>query len=72
MPVWTVQLANGEDELVNAGMLVTDSGALVAFTEEGVMVLAWAPGEWRTVRYVTRPDGAPPRRTRVLVGVPDG
>ena len=41
-------VAGGEDEVVDAGMLVTDGGALVAFTEDGLMVRAWAPGEWRT------------------------
>src|SRR3954453_4270308 len=34
MPVWKVQIAGGEDETVEAGMLVTESGALVAMSGE--------------------------------------
>jgi hypothetical protein len=72
MPVWTVQNAGGEDELVEAGLLVTESAALVALSEEGLMMRAWAPGQWRTVRYTH--GNSPSERTSgtgsVLAGVP--
>src|SRR3954464_5879483 len=54
MPVWTVQIAGGEDETVEAGMLVTESGALVAMSEECSILRAWAPGQWRTARQGDR------------------
>jgi muconolactone delta-isomerase len=68
MPVWTVQLPDGEDEQVEAGMLATESGTLVALSDEGSLLSAWAPGQWRTVRCqaAERPRG----RVEVLVGVP--
>jgi hypothetical protein len=82
MPTWTVQLANGEDELVEAGLLATESGALVALTDEGSLRQAWAPGQWRTVRQVGGVDGHPAGRRRweeavdradnVLLGFPRG
>ena len=50
MPSWTVQVAQDQDERVEAGMLLTESGALIAFSEDGVVLRAWAPGQWRTVR----------------------
>ncbi|HEX2076006.1 MAG TPA: hypothetical protein VHF92_19680 [Geodermatophilus sp.] len=71
MPVWSVQIMEGEDEWVEAGLLATESGVLVALSDEGLVVRAWAPGEWRTVRQV---DGVEPhpraRRENVLVGLP--
>ena len=76
MSVWTVQIAAGDDELVEAGMLATESGALVALSEEGLMVRAWAPGEWRTVRGHHGADGLAAGRadgkTKVLIGLPRG
>ena len=50
MPAWTVQVTQDQDERVEAGMLATESGALIAFSEEGLVLRAWAPGQWRTVR----------------------
>src|SRR3954452_6844144 len=74
MPVWTVQIAGGEDETVEAGMLVTESGALVAMSEECSILRAWAPGQWRTVRQVdsvgTFPTGNGKTSENVLVGIP--
>jgi hypothetical protein len=74
MPIWTVQVADGEDERVDAELLGTDGGALVALSEEGLMLRAWAPGQWQTVRLLTGPDahpsGCPDRADRVLVGLP--
>ena len=76
MPMWTVQVAIGEDERVEADMLATENGALVALSEEGLMVRAWAPGQWRTVRHVNRaevhPTGTSHSRSSVLVGLPRG
>jgi hypothetical protein len=64
MPVWSVQVANGKDQTVEAGMLITESGSLLAMAEDGLLLLAWAPGEWRTVRCI---DGA----LRNLAASPD-
>ena len=50
MPAWAVQVAQDQDERVEAWMLATESGALIAFSEEGLVLRAWAPGQWRTVR----------------------
>lgn len=71
MPVWTVQVAGGRDERIEAGMLATEAGVLVALSEEGLMVRAWAPGEWRTVQQLVgaRVSGPTPRSS-VLVGLP--
>ncbi|MBB3083081.1 hypothetical protein [Geodermatophilus sabuli] len=70
MPVWTVQTTNGDDERVEAGLLATEGGALVALSEEGLMVRAWAPGQWRTVRHVGGAGAATSGRVGVLVGSP--
>ena len=59
MPVWTVQVPSGEDERVEAGMLATEAGVLVALSEEGLMVRAWAPGRWWTARKLTGMDTHP-------------
>ena len=77
MPVWVVQIADGGDERVEAGMLLVDSGALVALAEECVLVRAWAPGQWRTVRHINGADDHPEgdaanRKSNVLVGLPRG
>lgn len=52
MPVWTIQSTGGSEEWVEAGMLATESGALVALSLDGLMLRAWAPGQWLTVRQV--------------------
>ena len=75
MPAWTVQVAEDRDERVEAGMLATESGALIAFSEEGLVLRAWAPGQWRSVRHL---EAAPAfrrgldRRDDVLTWVPRG
>ena len=55
MPVWTVRMPGGENERIAAEMLLVESGALMALSEESLLVWAWAPGEWRTVHRI---DGA--------------
>jgi hypothetical protein len=76
VPVWTVQGAAGEDEQVEAGMLATENGVLVALSEEGLLVRAWAPGQWWTARKLDamdpHPAGEPRRREDVLIGWPRG
>ena len=57
MPAWTVQITEDADERVEAGMLATDGGALIAFSEEGLVLRAWAPGQWRTVRHLKEAEG---------------
>jgi len=72
MPVWTVQTDSG-DERVEAGLLATEGGALVALSEDGVMTRAWAPGHWRTARHVAgadAPSGDANRRDPVVAGLP--
>ena len=61
MPVWTVRMPGGEDERIAADMLLVECGALMALSEEALLVRAWAPGEWRTVLRI---DGAEPDRAR--------
>jgi len=74
MPIWTVGIAEGEDERSEADLLATESGALVAFSEDGVLLRAWAPGQWRTVGHVTgvdaHPAGKSPSGRKVVVGLP--
>ena len=76
MPVWTVQSAGGQDERVEAGLLATEGGALVALTEEGLMLGAWAPGQWQTVWHVSGADPHPKDTANpgdtVLLGLPRG
>jgi hypothetical protein len=57
MPAWTVQIREDTDERVEAGMLATDAGALIAFSEEGLVQRAWAPGQWQTVRRLEEAEG---------------
>ena len=57
MPVWAIQSTGGGEERVEAGMLATESGALVALSVEGLILRAWAPGQWSTVRHL---EGADP------------
>jgi hypothetical protein len=73
MPVWTVEVAGGEDQRVEAGMLITESGALIALSQEEALVMrAWAPGQWLTVRQIEGVDARPAGRgsDSVLVGLP--
>lgn len=74
MPVWTVQVAGSKDERVEAGMLATESGALVALSQQGLLVRAWAPGHWETVRHVDGVDEYPVegglQEANILVGLP--
>jgi hypothetical protein len=74
MPVWTVQISGGEHEQVEAWALATEAGALVALGEDGLLVQAWAPGQWRTVRHCRQADASPLDGSRtsgnVLVGLP--
>jgi hypothetical protein len=74
MPMWTVQVTGGESEQVEAWALATEAGALVALAEDGLLVRAWAPGQWRTVRHLGRLNVSPVDEERsqhnVLVGLP--
>ena len=74
MCIWTVQTADGQDERIDAGLLATEGGALVAMSEEGLLIRAWAPGQWRTVRHVTDANAHPVRQGSgqegVLLGLP--
>ncbi len=75
MPAWTVQVAEDHDERVEAEMLATEAGALIAFSEEGLVLRAWAPGQWRTVRHLEPAEafpGAVGRRDDVLTWIPRG
>ena len=77
MPIWTVQVTAGEDEEMEAGLLATESGALVALSDEGLLTRAWAPGQWRTVRQVAdagghRPMGRLDQEDALLIGLPRG
>ncbi|HYX97903.1 MAG TPA: hypothetical protein VE823_22835 [Geodermatophilus sp.] len=47
-----MQVADDHDERVEAEMLATEAGALIAFSGEGLVLRAWAPGQWRTVRHL--------------------
>ncbi|MGY1696214.1 MULTISPECIES: hypothetical protein [unclassified Geodermatophilus] len=74
MPIWTVQTAEGEDERIEAGLLATEGGALVALSEDGLLTRAWAPGQWRAARQVgdgdPHPAGPPFEQDEVLIGLP--
>jgi hypothetical protein len=74
MPSWTVRTAEGQEERVEADLLATEGGALVALSEEGLLVRAWAPGHWWTVGHVTGTDAHPAGTSRtngsVVVGLP--
>ncbi|WP_089403760.1 hypothetical protein [Geodermatophilus saharensis] len=71
MPIWTVQTAAGEDERIEAGLLATEGGALVALSDEGLLTRAWAPGQWRAARQVGDGDARPPvGQDDVLIGLP--
>ena len=74
MPIWTVQITDDEDEKIEAGLLTTEGGALVALSEDGLLTRAWAPGQWRTVRQVTGVDAHPASQSnetdKLLIGLP--
>lgn len=76
MPVWTVRMPGGEDERIEAEMLLLESGALMALSEESLVVRAWAPGVWQTVRQITGAEanqaGERSGKANALVGLPRG
>jgi hypothetical protein len=53
-------------------MLVTESGALIALSPDALVIQAWAPGQWLTVRHVegAEPHPASAFEENVLVGLP--
>ncbi len=57
--VWLVQAADGTEERIEAGMLATEGGVLVALSLEGVLTRAWAPGSWQTVRLLRGMEAHP-------------
>jgi hypothetical protein len=76
MSIWTVQTVDTHEQVIEAEMLATESGALVAFSEAGLMVRAWAPGQWLSMRLHSgieaHPAGKGNARDNVLVGLPRG
>ncbi len=72
MPVWTVGIAGEADETVEAGLLTTEGGALVALSPEGLVMRAWAPGRWDTVRCVAGLAEELEEDEPILFGVPGG
>ncbi len=74
MSVWTVRMPSGEDERIEAAIILLESGALMALSEESLIVRAWAPGEWRTVRHIDGADVQPADKEHgnFLVGIPQG
>jgi hypothetical protein len=74
MPIWTVRTTGGEDEEIEAGLLATESGALVALSQDGLLTRAWAPGQWRTVRQVADVGGhhSVDEEDALLIGLPRG
>jgi hypothetical protein len=80
MPLWTVQTEDGQEHRAEAGMLVTEGGSLLALSEDGLLMCAWAPGHWRTVQLVTGVQAHPAGREisgvtadfpdNVLIGLP--
>jgi hypothetical protein len=74
MSMWTVGRTDGADEQIEADALTTESGALVALSDDGLLLRAWAPGQWRTVGHVTgvaaHPAGKSAGRGPVVVGIP--
>jgi hypothetical protein len=62
MPQWTVQITDGEDERVEAGMLAMEGGALVALSDDGLVIGAWAPDQWRRVRLLAGLEAHPAGR----------
>jgi hypothetical protein len=74
MPIWTVRTTGGEDEEIEAGLLATESGALVALSQDGLLTRAWAPGQWRTVRQVADVGShhSVDEEDALLIGLPRG
>jgi hypothetical protein len=74
MPIWTVGTTEGQDERIEADLLTTEGGALLALSDEGLLLRAWAPGQWRTVGHVTGRDAHPAGTSSghgpVVVGLP--
>ncbi len=71
MPIWTVQTAEGEDETIEAGLVATEGGALVALADDGLLTRAWAPGHWRSVHRVADAGAlADAPEETVLYGLP--
>jgi hypothetical protein len=74
MPIWTVGTTEGQDERIEADLLTTEGGALLALSDEGLMLRAWAPGQWRTVGHVTgreaHPAGKAHDHDSVVIGLP--
>jgi len=80
MPLWTVQTEDGQEHQAEAGLLVTEGGSLLALSEDGLLMHAWAPGRWRTAQLVTgahaHPAGRGVSETKadfrgnVLIGLP--
>ena len=73
MSMWTVAQADGAEEQIEADVLTTESGALVALSDDGLLLRAWAPGQWRTVGHVTGLAAHPAGkggRDSVVVGMP--
>lgn len=68
MPIWTVQDVTGEVETIEAELLATEGGALVALGDDGLLARAWGSGSWRSVRLVDATDIEP--ADPVLVGLP--
>jgi hypothetical protein len=53
MPIWTVGTTKGQEERIEADLLTTEGGALLALSDEGLLLRAWAPGQWQTAGHVT-------------------
>ena len=74
MPIWTVGTAEGQDERVEADLLTTEGGALLALSDEGLLLRAWAPGQWRTVGHLAgreaHPAGTAHTHDPVVIGLP--
>ena len=74
MSMWTVGGADGMEEQIEADMLATESGALVAFSDDGLLLRAWAPGQWRTAGHLAgvaaHPAGKAAALGPVVVGLP--
>jgi hypothetical protein len=74
MQIWTVGIAEGVEERIEADLLATEGGALIALSEDGLLLRAWAPGQWRTVGHVSGSEAHPAGKSRtngtVVVGLP--
>jgi|tagenome__1003787_1003787.scaffolds.fasta_scaffold18830830_1 hypothetical protein len=57
--VWLVRAADGTEERIEAGMLATEGGALVALSLDGDLTRAWAPGHWQAVRLLSGVEAHP-------------